>query len=229
MKDLLPVLIVFILLVAGGAFFITNASSTTSEEASTQRASTLQQNNVDNAVKLTIGNPSAEATVVEYFDYKCPSCNSFHRTTGAEIEQNYVDTDLANIEVRITPIIGPDSANAGRGAYCALEQGLFEEYHGTVLDYMYDNYYSSGNFESEFQNILTTSTLASISEPLGIDTGVFTNCVDSDRFNSNLDNNLLLAADDEIQGTPGFAVGQQSFVGGQPYSVFKTLLDIELR
>jgi len=58
---------------------------------------------------------------------------------------------------------------------------------------------------------------------------MFASCTDSDRFNANLDANLNAAADDSIQGTPGFAVGEQSFVGGQPFSVFKTLLDIELR
>ena len=227
MKQLMPVIIVFLVLVIAGAFFITSNNSTANKPSAEQQQ-TIERAAIGD-VKLTVGNPSASATIVEYFDYKCPSCNNFHRNTGKQLTEEYIDTNQAKFEVRITPVIGPDSANAGRGAYCANDQGLFEPYHNAVLDYMYDNYYSSGNIAAEFDNILTTNELATIVQPLGIDSNSFSECVDSDRFNPLLDENLLLAADDEIQGTPGFAIGEQSFVGAQPFSVFKTLIDIELR
>lgn len=179
--------------------------------------------------KLIIGSETAKATIVEYFDYKCPNCGKFHQTTNKDITEGYVDKGTVKYEIRITPIIGPDSANAGRGAYCANEQGKFTTYHDLVLAYMWDNYYSSGNYSAEYDNILDTKTLAEILSSTGIDTAVFTECVDSKQHDPNLDNNLLQAADDEIRGTPGFVIADQSFVGIQPLSVYKTLLSIELK
>ncbi len=233
MKSLMPVIITFVFLVVGaGLFFIVNGDDTPSISDSQRRATVAKQVEQSGGESLLlVGEPDAKATVVEYYDYKCPACNSFHRTTGREIEAAYVDDGLAKIDLRLTPVIGPDSANAGRGAYCANEQGLFSEYHNTVMDHMWDNYYGVGDFSVEFQNYLTTNKLSEILLGAGvaIDEVAFTECTDSDRYNPFLDENLLLAAEDSIQGTPGFAIGDQSFVGGQPFSVFKTLIDIQLR
>jgi len=229
MKDFIPVLVVFALIAIGGVFLVTSNTDGSSQQSSADRTTISNQESANLETKLIVGDPDAPATIVEYFDYKCPSCNQFHRTVAEEINQAYVDTGQANFEIRVTPIIGPDSATAARGAYCANDQGVFAEYHDTVLDYMDDNYYAERQFSAEFDNILTTDLLSGIVSEIGIDSVAFAACTESDRFNSNLDANLSAAADDSIQGTPGFAIGEQSFVGGQPFSVFKTLLDIELR
>ncbi len=230
MKEFAPVLLLIAFIIGGLGLFISFNSSSGEPETNQQSQSpTAERSILEQPKRLLIGDSGARATLVEYFDYKCPACNQFHRGVGDEIKKEYLDTGLANLEIKITPVIGPDSANAARGAYCALEQNLFGEYHETVINYMYDNYYASGNFAAEFDNILTTSELANITEPLGIDRESFVDCVDSDTYNEYLNDNLLAAAEDGIRGTPGFAVGEQSFVGGQPFTVFKTLLDIQLR
>ena len=229
MKQFMPVIIVFLIVGIAAAFFIFSNQDSSSQESSEERTVTREQNTLDDTQVLVIGNPEAPATLVEYFDYKCPACNQFHNTIAKDIERDYVAPGLANFEIRITPVIGPDSANAARGAYCANDQGLFESYHNTVLDFMRDNYYAQGNIAAEFEDILTTDQLVEIVTPLGIEPEDFRKCVDSARYNSNLDTNLEAAADDSVRGTPGFAIGEQSFVGGQPYTVFQTLLDIELQ
>ena len=205
-------------------------SNSTLQEASVERTVVTNLQSEDLNTKLIIGIPDAEVAIVEYFDYKCPSRNIFHRNVGKEIDEAYTVDGRVNYEIRLTPIIGPDSANTARGAYCANDQGLFAIYHETVLDYMYDIYYEKRNISAEFDNILTTNLLGGLALDIGIDhDDTFTSCVDSDRFDGNLDANLNAATDDSIQGTPGFAIGKRSFVGGQPFSVFETLLDIELR
>jgi protein-disulfide isomerase len=229
MKNYNPIIIVLMLTALGGALFIYNNRQNPALDSIEKQNEQQDQITSNSDKKLIIGSNEAKVTVVEYFDYKCPSCNNFHRGTGLDINKEYIDSDKANFEIRITPIIGPDSANAGRGAYCANEQDRFKDYHNSVLNYMYDNYYSSGNFSAEFENILTTDLLKEIAKEIEIDADKLGECIDSDKYNPNLDQNLLLAADDEIRGTPGFVIGEQSFVGGQPFSVFKTLINIELR
>ena len=96
---------------------------------------------------------------------------------------------------------------------------------------MWDNFYEDRDFSTEFQDYLTTSRLVLIMEEanVAVEAQAFTDCIESDKYNPFLDDNLLKAAEDSIQGTPGFAIGEQSFVGGQPFSVFDQLIQIQLR
>ena len=233
MRQYLPILLAFTAVGIGAFVFIninsTSTPSITDDQKRTQVSEQIEA--VGGETKLLIGDPDAPTTLVEYYDYKCPACNNFHRTTYPEIERKFIDTGKTNLELRITPVIGPDSATAGRGAYCANEQGVFAAYHTAVLDHMWDNFYASGDYSTEFENYLTADTLSAIlvDNQIDIDMDAFISCTNSTRFNPFLDENLLLAADDGIQGTPGFAIGEQSFVGGQPISVFEQLISLQLR
>lgn len=217
------------LVIIGSVIVMSHESKNPSIENDITRQSLTKQADINQSQKLLLGDPDAPVSIVEYFDYKCPNCNNFHRTVATEINDAYVESGKVNYEIRITPIIGPDSATAARGAYCANDQNTFEIYHNTVLDYMYDTYYGDGTFSAELENILTVDRLSELMNSTDIDQNAFKACVESDRYNASLDANLEAAADDSIQGTPGFAIGEQTFVGGQPFTVFKTLLDIELR
>lgn len=233
-STVVTILSVLAFVLAGAGLYLLNrdtvdepVNKTTATTNETQQESTVQPSSDTIDTKLTIGNPEAQVSVVEYADYKCPNCNRFSRTTETELFEKYSDDQL-NIEVRQTPIIGPDSANAARGAYCANDQGIFEKYHQNVLNFMWDNYYSSSNFAAEFETILTTDKLAELIANEDINTEEFKSCVNSDKYNPALDRDLLAAADDGVRGTPGFAIGGQSFVGLQPLSVFSALIDSQL-
>ena len=212
-----------------GGFIVLKPFDTSQETTSeiTESTSSFLSNEITNTI-LTIGESEAPVTIVEYFDYKCPACNGFHQTVHKDIDDTYIKPGLVKYEIRITPIIGPDSATAARGAYCANEQGVFADYHEAVLKHMYDNYYANRNYSAEYESILTSHRLAEIGASFIPDRDNFVECTDSEKYNIALDANLEAAADDSIRGTPGFKVGRQSFVGGQPFNVFRTLIEIEL-
>jgi protein-disulfide isomerase len=181
-----------------------------------------------NKPALVIGNKDAPVTIIEYADFKCPACNKFHREAGKEIRENYIDSGRVKIEFRTYPFIAPDSGLAARGAYCAEEQNSFEQYHDKVFDYLWETYYRS-NPRSAYEETLTAQELtdvmrSNLGDPVG-----FSECVKSDRMNSFIDADLLLAAEHEINGAPGFRIGSQSIIGPQNYTTFQTLLDIQLK
>jgi len=227
MKKLLPVLMIFGVIVLAGGIFTTLTS--TKDDQATAPITTMPPNQISTDKRLIIGDVNAPVTIVEYSDYKCPNCNRFHQTTNKEIKADYMDAGLVNFEVRITPILGPDSGNAARGAYCANDQNKFVAYNDTMYNFMWENYYKDRNYAVEIENLFTTDKIIEVTQALELNTETFRECIDSEKFNQTLDNNLLLAAEDEIRGTPGFAIGQQTFIGAQPYTVFKTLIDIELQ
>lgn len=198
-------------------------------DETTPENSTIQIHEDDKErTRLIIGNPDAEVTLIEYADFKCSACGVFHQEAGRDIRSNYIDEGLANIEFRALPIIGPDSHRTMRGAYCSSGQGIFSEYHDAVFDYMWDNYYSHGNNAYQ-QDILNTALLRDIAVESGADGAAFEECIESDEMNEYIEIDMALATEDGVRGTPTFKINQQNIVGPQPFSVFKTLLDIEIQ
>lgn len=196
------------------------------------RSGQIQSNSTPGEITpppLVIGSLKAEVIVVEYGDFKCPSCNAFHQTTAKQLRENYIDKGNVKIEFKNLAFIGPDSFRAAEGAYCANKQNKFVEYHDAVYDYMWFNYYKSGDYSAEFDNVLTVNKLKEISGPLGIDPIQLQDCIESGEAKKYVDADLSNARQVGANGTPYFIVGNQAVNGPQPYSIFKTLVDIQLR
>ena len=67
---------------------------------------------------MTLGAPSAKATLVEYIDLQCPFCRQFDLEVLPNIVDKYVRTGRVKIEARVVAFIGADS-EAGRRAMIA--------------------------------------------------------------------------------------------------------------
>jgi protein-disulfide isomerase len=67
---------------------------------------------------LTLGNPKAPVTMVEYIDLQCPFCQQFETQVMPNIISRYVRTGKVKVEARIVDFIGPDSSR-GRKAMIA--------------------------------------------------------------------------------------------------------------
>lgn len=183
---------------------------------------------VQNRQELLIGQAYAPVTLIEYIDYKCPNCIKQHRGIGDKLKSEYIATGKVKLLIRAYPLIGPDSGRALRGAYCVNLQNKFGQYHDLLFNYVWDNYYSKGNLAAEIEDVLTTSVLSSIAALAGAETSQFESCVEDTAQNSNIDADLLLAADDGVQGTPTYILDGKKLVGPQPYEVLKALLDSKL-
>ncbi|MCA9344405.1 DsbA family protein [Candidatus Saccharibacteria bacterium] len=206
--------------------FAIQSNNQTTPTTSTSSADSVSNLSPD---KLIIGSPGAKVTIVEYADFKCPQCGKFHQTSGQQIRQEYIDSGQANIEFRAYPFIGPDSARALRGAYCANELGAFTDYHDDVFDYMWENYYKNGDFKVEIEDILTEGVLTDIASRAGADKAKFSSCIATEDKNKLIDRDLEQSTKDSVEGTPTFIIGDQKIVGPLPFNNFKTLIDINLR
>ena len=184
---------------------------------------------VDPTKDLIIGKPDAKATIVEYGDFKCPSCNQFHHNAGAELRKNYIDSGQLKIVFKPIAVIGPDSERAAVGAYCANKQTKFVEYHDAIFNYMWDNYYEKSNYSVESQDLLTTDVIKTAVKDIELDANALGTCIDSGTEISTVATNLKSAENAGVRGTPTFVINGQNVVGPQPYANFKTLVDIQLR
>lgn len=179
--------------------------------------------------ELTIGRPDAPATIIEYGDFKCPSCNRFHHQAGKDLRQAYVDQGKLKVVYRTMDIIGPDSKRAAIGAYCAQDQGKFAAYHDAVYDYLWDTSYAKGDYSVERKDVLTEDRLVRLASNKGLDGAALGACLKTTLHDADLATDASLSTRDGVQGTPTFIIASQKIAGPQPYAIFKRLVDIQLQ
>jgi protein-disulfide isomerase len=71
---------------------------------------------------LTLGSPTAKATMIEYIDLQCPFCQQFETQVFPDILAKYVKTGKLKVEVRVLDFIGPDSSRGRKAMIAAGNQ-----------------------------------------------------------------------------------------------------------
>jgi protein-disulfide isomerase len=165
-----------------------------------------------------MGAAEAPVHVVEYGDYQCPYCGTFAREAEARLREEYVATGKVRFEYRDLAFLGEESVRAAEAAACALDQGKFWQYHGTLF----------ANQSGENRGAFADPRLRAIADGLGLDRATFDQCL-ADR--SRLDE--VVAMGDEarrlgIGSTPTLVVNGQvtPFFG---YDELAELIERELR
>lgn len=169
----------------------------------------------------TLGSDSAQVTIIEFGDYQCPFCKKWNLETKPLIEKNYIDTDKARLIYVDFPIIGTDSIKAHAGSYCAAEQSLYWQYH----DFLYAN---QGRENSGWASANNLKTL--VSGISGLDQDLFSQCIDSGKYEDRVKENKNIATKSGARSTPGFIVvgpdgNAVPITGAQPYSTFQKTID----
>ena len=72
---------------------------------------------------LTIGNPNAPVTLVEFADLQCPFCKEAAAGSYPDIISKYVKAGKVKLEYRTFAILGDDSVTAAKAAVAAGQQG----------------------------------------------------------------------------------------------------------
>lgn len=164
---------------------------------------------------------SSPVTIVEFGDYQCPFCKRWNETVKPSIEKNLIETGKASLIYVDFPIIGPDSITVHAGSYCASEQGLYWKYH----DYAYAN---QGHENDGWANIDNLKIIMSGID--GLDMDLFSQCLDSKKYEQRVNENKKIASDAGARSTPSFIIiapdgTAEMITGAQPYGTFKAVID----
>ncbi len=171
----------------------------------------------------TLGNPilgdlNAPVTLVEFTDYQCPFCRRWYNNTFKKLKKEYIDTGKVRFVLRDLPLgFHADAKPAARAAHCAGEQNKFWEMHDALFE-------GKGLKQDNF---------ISYAGDIGLSMEPFKACLDSDRYNQDIEKDVADAGKTSITGTPGFVVGKTTgnliqgplIVGAQPYDSFKAKID----
>ena len=181
-----------------------------------------------------LGSASATINVIEFSDYECPFCqaaegvneeimNSLKQSDSSwqapipNIINDYVNTGKVKLIFRNFPV-HPTSAQVALAASCAQEQSKYWEYH----QMLFENY-----------NALSDTDLKGYAANLGLDLNQFNQCLESKKYQSEIDKDLADGRALGVSGTPTFFIGNnetgyEKIVGAESYSAFKHIIDSKI-
>jgi protein-disulfide isomerase len=158
------------------------------------------------------GPADAPVEMIEFSDFECPFCLRAHPTVrqvlatyGTKIRFVYRHYPLTSIH--------PHARAAAEASQCAAEQGQFWAYHDTLF----------GN-----PSRLTDADLKAHASQLGLNAAQFNACVDSRKFQADVDADIKAGDEVGVDGTPAFFINGRMLSGAQPFEAFKRIIDEEL-
>ena len=151
------------------------------------------------------GNPQGNATIVEFFDYRCPYCKEVQPSLETLLKQ---DPKL-RIVYKEFPILGPVSMTAARAALAAQRQGKYDAFHAAMMA-------ARGN--------ITDATVYQVAASVGLDVDRLKHDMAAPEIAQQLKANVALAETLDVHGTPALVVGDRVVPGAVDLSQLKTMV-----
>lgn len=168
----------------------------------------------DNPVDIKIGSSpvkgkdSAKITVIEFSDFQCPFCKR-GKDTMDDLAKAYPD-DVKIVFKNLPLPFHPQAKPAAVAALAAGEQGKFWEYH----DLLFDN-----------QDALGEELYEKLANQLELDVEKFKKDMASEKFQKQVADDMAIATELGVRGTPGFFVNGVQVRGARPLPYFKDLVE----
>lgn len=167
------------------------------------------------------GNPNAPIMLIEYSDYDCPFCKNFHETMGRIMDEYGVDGKVAWVYRHFPlPQLHPNAITIAEASECVAELA------GNDAFWKFSDRIFAERGTNEQTNITRLSEFA---KAAGADERAFSTCLESNKYEVQIVEDINEAIAAGGQGTPHtiVTVGDQQGVinGAQPYEVVKQVID----
>lgn len=161
-----------------------------------------------------LGKNTAPVTIFTFIDFECPFCQEGY-PLFKEITEKYTPIGIVKIVFKHIPVesIHNKAMQAHLASACAEEQGKFWEYYDLLLT----------------EKKLESDALFGYADKLKLDTNRFKSCLDSKKYQSNIDKDMLDAADLGIRGTPTYFINQTKVEGVTTKDAFDKIILEEMQ
>ncbi len=167
-----------------------------------------------------LGQADAQITIVEFSDYQCPYCGSFYNQAYQQLKTDYVDTGKVKFVYRDFPLsFHPGAYPAALAAECVRDQegdSAYFEMHNKIFE---DQSILGGDIET------INKTLAGYASKLVSDLKAYNECVDTEKYKTEIYADQADAQSVGISGTPSFIINGQILVGAQPFEAFEQIIE----
>lgn len=164
---------------------------------------------------IKIGPDDAKVKVIEFSDFQCPFCKSFHPSIKKALEE-YGDK-IQYVYKHLPLGFHLQAENAALASECANEQGKFLAY----ADKLFENQDDWGQSEG-------TQKFKTLALQIGLNASQFNQCLDDVKYQEKVNKDKEEAASFGISGTPGTFINDQFRGGAIDFENLKTIIDEEL-
>lgn len=172
------------------------------------------------------GNPSAPVTLIEYSDFECPFCKSFHPTVKKVVEESKGQVKWVYRHFPLDQIHPVKARKEAAASECAAELGGNDAFW-KFADRFYELTPSNNKTD-------TDTVLPHIAREIGLDGAKFASCLASGRHDRRVEEDYQNAVASGGRGTPWSIIVSKSgktypLSGAQPYAAVKQLVDLALQ
>ena len=167
---------------------------------------THQEDLYRNSDDPVLGNPDGDVTLVEFFDYRCTYCKQVHPV----VMQLLWDDGNIRYVAKEYPILGPVSTVAAQAALASQKQGKYAAFSNALMS----------------ARSLNEDLVFKIAQDIGMDPIRLLDDIDAleDDISQTIANNITLAKQLGLQGTPAFIAGESLVPGATSRSGLEKLI-----
>jgi protein-disulfide isomerase len=217
MTRLLAILAAAIVVGAGAIWYVNQPNSALPVGSAEAQAS--GEADLSLVEEMTLGDPNAPVTVIEYASYTCPHCRTFHEGAFKDLKADYIDTGKVHFIYREVYFDRP-GLWAGLVARCAGPEGFF----GVVEEI----YARQSDWARQESAAAVADALRRIGRTAGIEADTLEACLtDTDKAQAMVAAYEANASEHGIRSTPSFVVNGTTYQN-MSYEDFSALIDDEI-
>ena len=163
--------------------------------------------------ELTLGNPDAPVTFVEFSDIECPFCARFYQDGLVGVRKLAEEGKVYFVYKHFPLNFHPEAIPGANAIECAAEQGKWIEMHDMIF---------------ENQDSLDTSSYKAWASQLGLNTVEFNDCFDTSKYQDKIDADYELGRQVGVSGTPASFANGIKISGAQPFASFEPTILAEI-
>jgi protein-disulfide isomerase len=166
-----------------------------------------------------LGDTKAPVKIVEFGDYKCPTCQYFSQNIEPQIKKDFVDKGTASFYFMNFTIIGPDSNTAALAAQSVFHQNKDEFWK--YYDILYKN---QGNEKIQWATPQFLTDLAK-KEGLSVDYDKLLKDINDKTYQKEVDEHNAFANKNHFNSTPTILINGKKIDNGTDYNAIKSAIE----
>ncbi|MCC7357453.1 DsbA family protein [Candidatus Uhrbacteria bacterium] len=174
---------------------------------------------VDEKTDHIIGAKDAKVTIIQYSDFECPFCKR-HFSTMNDVMKAYPN-DVRMVFRHYPLSFHQNAMKEAEASECIAElkgNDAFWKFHDKIFTETQSN--GTG---------ISLERLPQIAKEIGVDEKKFNDCLNSDKYQEKINQQMAEGAAAGVQGTPGSFVNGVLVEGAQPLAAFKAAIDAALK
>lgn len=172
---------------------------------------------------MSLGDPAAPVSVIEYADFQCPHCRNVHAQTEYQLIQEYVDAGKVYFTYRpvgfLDSAAGAESSRSAEAAYCSADQNLFWPFHDAIF----------ANFSAGNRGGYTDDRLVAMGESVGMDGDSLRACLNDGTRAGEITAAMAEASNLGISGTPAFVINGTILGGERSFAELQQAIETALQ